>query len=494
MRTDAVSMSPVLRELLALPEQGPPPAFVEHERFYTPDSWRRLGEAVREAATKGVPYTIDLELTSAVPARWIVARGEPVRDDEGTIVGLQGVTFDVTERRLAEDDKRRLEQLLIQSQKMDAVGQLAGGIAHDFNNMLTALMLQVSELHDEPSLSDTVTGGLRDIEAEINRATTLTRQLLMFSRRQTMDLRPIQVNELITGFLRMLRRLIGEQVTLRFEAARESVVLLGDTGMLEQVIMNLVVNARDAMPHGGAVTVRTRRVVLSDTMIDERPEARAGEFVEIEVADTGVGIPADQAERIFEPFFTTKKAGKGTGLGLATAYGIVAQHGGWIDFDSDVGVGTTFRVFLPIGEQNLEPAAREDARVIEAARHAVSAHVLLIEDEPALRRLFVGALERAGYTVEASANGPDAVQRWDADPTRFDIVVSDMVLPGGMSGFDLLQRFAQSNPAVRRLLMSGYSAEIVDGTLKGRASIRMLHKPFSGEEFARTVREVLDTR
>ncbi len=494
MRTDAVSMSPVLRELLALPADGPPPSFEQHARFYTPESWRRLGDAVREAATRGVPYTIDLELTENAKARWIVARGEPVRDDTGTIVGLQGVTVDVTERRLAEEEKQRLERLLIQSQKMDAVGQLAGGIAHDFNNLLTALKLQVHAIHEEPALADVVTEGLRDIEREIDRAATLTRQLLMFSRRQAMDIRPIELNQLIAGFLRMLGRLIGERVTLRFDEAKDSMPLLGDSGMLEQVIMNLVVNARDAMPDGGTVTVRTRRVTVPATAANRRPEARPGEFVEFEVTDTGTGILPEHAQRIFEPFFTTKEAGKGTGLGLATAYGIVAQHGGWIDVDSTVGVGTSVRVHLPFAAPQTAPAASEVPPSVDPAREAIIAHVLLVEDEPSLRRLLSGMLQRAGFTVETAADGPDALHLWETNPARFDVVVSDMVLPGGISGFDLLQRVARTNPAVRRLLMSGYSADMVDGTLTGNASVRVLSKPFSGAEFVRTIREVLDTR
>ncbi len=494
MRTDAVSMSPVLRELLALPAEGPPPPFEQHARFYTPESWRRLADAVREAATHGVPYTIDLELSPSTQARWIVARGEPVRDDEGTIVGLQGVTVDVSDRRLAEEEKQRLERLLIQSQKMDAVGQLAGGIAHDFNNLLTALKLQVQAIHDEPALADAVTVGLRDIEGEIDRAATLTRQLLMFSRRQAMDLRPIELNQLVAGFLRMLGRLIGELVTLQFEEAKESMPLLGDSGMLEQVIMNLVVNARDAMPEGGTVTVRTRRVTVAADAVNRRPEARPGEFVEVEVTDTGKGIPPEHAERIFEPFFTTKEAGKGTGLGLATAYGIVAQHGGWIDVDSEIGVGTTVRVRLPLAMHDAAPATSQAPPSVDNAREAHIAHVLLVEDEPSLRRLLAAMLQRAGFTVETAADGPDAWQLWATNPARFDVVVSDMVLPGGMSGFDLLQRCTHANPDVRRLLMSGYSADIVAGSLKGSASVRVLSKPFSGAEFVQTLREVLNTR
>ena len=495
MQTDAVTMSPVLRELLALPAEGPSPPFEEHVRFYTPESWQRLCHAVCATITHGVPYTVDLELTSKVTARWIVAHGEPVHDDVGAIVGLQGTAFDVTERRLAEQEKRRLERLLIQSQKMDAVGQLAGGIAHDFNNLLTALKLQVSSMHDEPALTNTVTAGLHDIETEIDRAATLTRQLLMFSRRQAMDLRPIELNHVVAGFLRMLGRLIGESVTLRFEEAKESMPLLGDAGMLEQVVMNLVVNARDAMPRGGSITVRTRRVTVTEKeAANSRPEARPGQFIELEVTDTGMGIPAEHAHRVFEPFFTTKEAGRGTGLGLATAYGIVAQHGGWIDFTSDVGIGTSLRVHLPYAKHDALLATAEAPRPLENAHGAAVAHVLLVEDEPALRKLLASTLHRAGFTVETAADGTQALQLWETNPARFDVVVSDMVLPGGISGFELLQRCADTNAVVRRLLMSGYSADIVDRTLTGSASVRMLGKPFSGVEFVRTIRELLETR
>jgi signal transduction histidine kinase/ActR/RegA family two-component response regulator len=494
LRSGTVSWSPMLREMLAWPADDPPPNFEEHARFYSAESWEQLRAAVTEAITHGVPYTLDLELAPSAPLRWLVARGEPVRDELGAIVGLHGVTVDVSDRRQAEDEKRELERLLIQSQKLQAVGQLAGGIAHDFNNLLTAMLLQVTALRDEPSLAPDVAAGLLEIESEAQRAATLTRQLLMFSRRQTLDLKLLDLHQLISGFLRMLSRLIGEQVALRFEPAPGPLTLMGDTVMLEQVLMNLIVNARDAMPRGGTIIVRTRTIDVSNAVARRTLKAKAGPYLAIEVEDTGVGIPPEQRERLFEPFFTTKEAGRGTGLGLATAYGIVAQHGGWIDVESTVGVGSTFRVMLPSVHKHIASDAEQPPSALGATRprRTGAGRVLVIEDEDALRRLLVRALELEQFTVVAAANGPDAVRVWDTESGAFDVVVSDMVLPGGASGLDLLRRFDQQRPGVGLLLMSGYSTEIVDGPkggleLDGGGSIRMLSKPFTGHDFCQAV-------
>ncbi|BCS31833.1 hypothetical protein TBR22_A10350 [Luteitalea sp. TBR-22] len=486
LRTGKVTLSSSQQELLGLPPDSVVPPFEEHARFYTSESWQRLREAVALALAEGRPYTLDMELVGVPGVRWVVARGEPVYGEDGEVTGLHGITQDVTDRRQAEDERHRLEGLLIQAQKMEAIGQLAGGIAHDFNNLLTSVLLQLGELHATPDLSDAVRAGLLEIEAASQRAAGLTRQLLAFSRRQHLQLRDVELNALVTGFLGMLRRVIGEHVSLTFDGAPEALHLHADPGMLEQVVMNLVVNARDAMPRGGTIHVRTRPLVLGPHDVQGRPGARAGSFLALEVTDTGTGIADHDAPHLFEPFFTTKEAGKGTGLGLATAYGIVTQHGGWIEVESTMGVGATFRVVLPRADAEGRPA--EPAKAPAAVPTARRARILLVEDETALRRLLVQVLERQGFTVQPAADGAEALHLWKARPEPFDLVVSDMIMPGGLSGAELLALIGRDDPTMRMLLISGYGAS-VEGT-----GPMLLQKPFTVEAFTDAVDQVLRQR
>lgn len=496
MRTGEASWSTALREMFGLPADAPVPHFDSHQAYYTPESWQRLRSARAITLETGEPNTIDLELSAGpwIPRR-LVSRTEAVRDAAGAVVGLHGITMDVTDVRETEDENRRLERQLIQSQKMQAVGQLAGGIAHDFNNLLTALLLQLSALRDEESLTESVRSGLNEIEAAADRAAALTRQLLVFSRQQALKLEPIELNRLLARFLQMLKRLIGADVPLTLEEGPAPLFLDGDTGMLEQVVMNLVVNARDAMPHGGTIRVVTSQRTITGDEASRRPGARPGNFAVLEVIDEGSGIEEKHVRHLFEPFFTTKASGKGTGLGLATAYGITLQHGGWIEFDSEVGVGSSFRVMLPIADEErapVEPSAAGAQSVIAVTSR--SERVLLVEDEPSLRRLLARGLTRTGYAVEVAEHGPDALRLWQEQRGQFDLVISDMVMPGGITGLELLHRFAEENPSVQTLLMSGYSTESAERTFLGRTGRSVLSKPFSTSDFVRAVTEALSKR
>ena len=398
---------------------------------------------------------------------------------------------DITERHRAEEEQRRLQGLLAQAQKMEAIGTLAGGVAHDFNNILTAILVQVSLLQQEALLSPALRTGLADLEREASRAATLTRQLLLFSRRQNMEAKPLELNSTIGQLLRMLRRIIGEQISLEFNGAAGDLWIEGDPGMLEQVVMNLAVNARDAMPRGGRISLRTRMVDVDEASASRNPEARQGRFASLEVADEGHGFDEQTAARIFEPFFTTKEAGKGTGLGLATVYGIVRQHQGWIEFDSVVGHGTTFRVLFPVSRAADTPDAEILGEQVMKGGHE---RILLVEDETSVRRLLVRTLQKLGYQVDAAANGNEALERWHTCRDMVDLLITDLVMPGGMTGLELVERLLADRPDLRVIVMSGYSPDLADRDLLERSRILVLSKPLNVRVFAVSVRSALDRR
>jgi nitrogen-specific signal transduction histidine kinase/ActR/RegA family two-component response regulator len=397
----------------------------------------------------------------------------------------------VTETKRAESERQALQTQLIQAQKMEAVGQLAGGVAHDFNNILTAILMQLSLLREEQQLSPEIQAGLRDLEGEARRAANLTRQLLMFSRRQVLQTQVLDLNSLLGNLLKMLRRLIGEHIVIELSAAPGDLWVEADAGMLEQVVMNLVVNARDAMPSGGSVTLKTRLAVFDAATAGSNPDARAGRFVHLTVADTGCGMDAETVAHIFEPFFTTKEVGRGTGLGLATVYGIVNQHRGWVEVHSEIGRGSTFEVFLPA---SAEPVIK----VVDEATFATLPRgretLLVVEDEASVRHSMVATLQRIGYRVLQAGNGPEALQTWARQRDAIQLLITDVVMPGGLSGLDLADRALEEKPGFRVILISGYSLEMAKRGLPRSEALRFLQKPFEAVTLARLVRECLDAR
>jgi two-component system, cell cycle sensor histidine kinase and response regulator CckA len=415
--------------------------------------------------------------------RVLEATGVPLLDEQGALRGFLGMNRDVTERK-------RLEEQFRQSQKLEAVGQLAGGVAHDFNNILAAFMMHLGLLEMNTTIDDEVRGALRELGEEARRAASLTRQLLMFSRRSVLALRPLDLNDVIAELLKMLRRLIGEHVSLRFDPEPVLPQVEADAGLLEQVLMNLVVNARDAMPGGGQITIATTMVGFP---AEPRPAAvdrrrRSGRFVSLAVSDTGHGIDAATIGHIFEPFFTTKAPGSGTGLGLATVHGIVAQHNGWVDVESDAGRGSTFRVYLPaLGAQ--PPAEPTNA----AASPIAGGHetILVVEDEPNVRQLVTRSLRRLGYRVYEASTGRDALRVWEDCGSEVSVLLTDMVMPGGMSGLALAETLRARKPTLRVVVVSGYSSEVVRTGLPGRADMLYLPKPFSPQALAEVVRRAL---
>jgi two-component system, cell cycle sensor histidine kinase and response regulator CckA len=391
------------------------------------------------------------------------------------------LSVDVTERRL-------LEQQLRQSQKMEAVGQLAGGVAHDFNNLLTAILGYADLLATRPGMDRAALGEIEEIRKAGDRAAGLTRQLLAFSRRQVMEPVVLRVNDLVENLEKMLRRLIGEDLDLVTRLDPSVSNVRADPGQLEQVVMNLAVNARDAMPRGGKLTIETSDVDLDEAYAQRHAPVKPGRFVMIAVNDTGEGMDAATQARIFEPFFTTKEKEKGTGLGLSTVYGIVKQSGGYIWVYSELGKGTTFKVYLPRVE---DIASARQPRPVSESRVGTET-MLLVEDDPAVRKLSRRILERAGYKVLEAESGREALELARHANGGIPLVVTDLVMPD-MSGTELAAELAALYPEIRVLFMSGYTDDAVvrHGLLAvGRAFIQ---KPFTPDALTRKVRETLDT-
>ncbi|MBL9135565.1 MAG: PAS domain S-box protein [Verrucomicrobiales bacterium] len=408
--------------------------------------------------------------------------GVPLFDTGGRLAGFRGMDRDVTSRR-------HLEVQLRQSQKLDAVGQLAGGVAHDFNNILAAILMNFELLREDSNLSAASRESLKELEADARRAAGVTRQLLMFSRQSVLDIRVLNLNEVVENLLRMLRRLIGEQVTLAFNPAHQAPAVEADPGMLEQVLLNLVVNARDAMPRGGCVTISTNLETLDSIQASQNPDRRAGGFACLTVADTGLGMDATTLRRIFDPFFTTKESGKGTGLGLATVHGIVGQHKGWIEVESQLGHGTAFRVYLPASSGVPQTAAKSEESGLR--RYNASETLLIVEDESAVRRSLRQILRMMGYQVLEAANGHEALQVWSSEREKIALVMTDMVMPGEMTGLELADRLLRDKPELRVIVSSGYSTEISRLGLPVESRITYLAKPYNVGKLGDLLRVIL---
>jgi PAS domain S-box-containing protein len=403
-----------------------------------------------------------------------------LRDRDQRPVGYVGVLTDLT-------DRKALESQLRQSQKMEAVGRLAGGMAHDFNNILTVITASASLLLDS-ELHDEARGDVEEIATAAQRAAGLTRQLLAFTRSQVVRLDAVSINDITTKLLPMLRRLMRENIRFTFIPDDKLALIKADASQVEQVLMNLLVNASDAMPDGGSVEVTTRNVVLNDTYARDHVDVSPGEYVQLVVRDTGVGMTPPVLTRVFEPFFTTKPVGKGTGLGLATTYAIVQRLGGHIEVHSRVGEGTTFTIYVPI----CEGGARIDASVPDAEADNLSGQetILLVEDEDAVRAALKRTLEHLGYTVLTAVDGEHGLAMVDAHTSEIDVVVTDVMMPG-MSGRAMADLLQAKYPQLRVIFISGYADEAIRDRGFVDSTHTFLHKPFTGRHLAKTVRQML---
>ena len=406
----------------------------------------------------------------------------PVRDPAGRITNYVAVKRDITR-------EVQLEAQLRQSQKMEAIGRLAGGVAHDFNNILTVILLQTELITGRGGLPEAAREGLQQIRAAAERAANLTRQLLLFSRRQVMQPRDLDLNEVVRNLAKMLQRIIGEDVHLELRPYPAPLMTRADAGMLEQVLMNLAVNARDAMPQGGRLIIETAPKEFTAEEVAALPDARPGHYVGVRVSDTGCGIPPEILPRIFEPFFTTKEPGKGTGLGLATVFGIVKQHGGCLQVASEPGRGTTFEVFLPA---LAEPAAAGSTAAPRPAPRGGAETLLLVEDDPEVRTLTRATLERHGYRVLEAPDGLATLGLWRQHRDAVALLLTDLVMPGGLNGRDLAQRLRLDRPQLKVIYTSGYSAELAGRKWHPGPGEAFLQKPCPVELLLETVRRCLD--
>jgi PAS domain S-box-containing protein len=398
-----------------------------------------------------------------------------------------GMIHDISDRRHVEEALRESERRLAQSQKMEAVGQLTGGIAHDFNNLLLVITGNLELL--EPQLkTDDQRALLKEAQDAAALGSKLTDQLLTFGRRRHMDAHVIQLNELVVNIADMLRRTLGEHVTLSTSLARDAWPTRADPDQFQSAIVNMAVNARDAMPQGGKLVIETRNIVLDTDHSDYQSELQPGEYVQLSISDTGVGMEPSIRDRVFEPFFTTKDKGRGTGLGLAMVYGFVKQSGGHVTIYSEPSHGTTMNLYFP--RSDLPLAAEHGGQVTADVPAPMREIILVVEDDSRVRQLSIKRLKLIGYEVLEASDGPTALEilkRGEA----VDLVFTDLIMPGGLSGRDVAIRAREIKPGIKVLLTSGYAEELVRGDDLQRENLRVLRKPYQQADLVNALREVL---
>lgn len=440
--------------------------------------------AAREQLAQGKEYRLEYRIRHPDGTlRWIEDRSYVIRDPTGKMKRAIGVARDVTRRH-------QLETQLRQAQKMEAVGQLAGGVAHDFNNILTIVIGSAQLLLDRGTMPPDAIRPLTHIFNAGTRAANLTRQLLVFSNKQALERQTVDLNQITSEIAEMIPRLIGEHITLRLELSSDPCLVEADTGMIEQVIVNLAINARDAMPNGGTLTIATEHVSIDDAAARGHPSARTGTFVCLSVRDTGCGIPPENSRRIFEPFFTTKEIGQGTGLGLSMVLGIVQRHQGWIELESVIGTGTQFRILLSAVPPAKAIASGKSENT--GAFDGGSETLLLVEDEPVVREFAVAVLSSCGYRVLQAGSGVEALEVWQRHAARITLLVTDLVMPNGLSGVDLATRLRKEKPSLKVVLTSGYADGTTGGGFTPPADMHFIHKPYKPRALAQTVRTALD--
>jgi signal transduction histidine kinase/CheY-like chemotaxis protein len=392
------------------------------------------------------------------------------------------------QRNRAETEKEKIQAQLLQSQKMEAVGILAGGVAHDFNNLLTAIQVSADLAMLDVDESAPVYRTLQEIHQVSCHAGDLTRQLLLFSRKHPMEYVPMNFNQTVENLKKMLNRLIGEDIDIQTHSDAKIWNVMADQGTIEQVVMNLILNARDAMPDGGRLSIRTGNVELDSAMALKIPESRPGRFVKLAVQDTGIGMTPETLSRIFEPFFSTKGPGKGTGLGLSVVYGIVKQHEGWIHVTSVPGKGSTFEVYLPAVSEPASPPSKETE--IRTDLRGRGERILLVEDEQSVQEHTVKALLRSGYTVTHASNSNEALRLFEKEGGKFDLVFSDVVLPD-QGGLELIEQLQSKKPKIKVLLSSGYADHKSQWPIIREKGFGYLQKPYCLNDLLRTLKETL---
>jgi PAS domain S-box-containing protein len=448
-----------------------------------PDDLSQVAEAAAHARSTGVGRQIEYRMRDR-DGHWHVleSTASAIIDTTGDFRGLVIVNRDIT-------DRKRLGEQFRQAQKMEAIGRLAGGIAHDFNNLLGIIIGYAEILQESTREGHSDRECVDEILRSGQRAASLTRQLLAFSRQQVLEPKIIDLNVVVADMEKLLRRLIGEDIELNTSPERELHRIKADQGQLEQVLLNLAVNARDAMPNGGRLTIKTRNVTMGASEVQRYSyPVKPGDYVQLSVSDTGTGMDSATQARIFEPFFTTKEKGKGTGLGLSTVYGVVKQSDGYIETDSGLGKGTTFTIHLPVVA---ETAASELPPAVVTSTSRGNETVLLVEDQDALRFLTQSMLKRLGYRVFEASEGAEALAVSASQKCPIDLLLTDIVMPG-MNGCDLARRLVHERPDIKVIYMSGYSGQGI-GQVVIPSGSHFLAKPFSREDLMRKIVEALQT-
>ncbi|MBU8870183.1 MAG: response regulator [Gemmatimonadales bacterium] len=412
----------------------------------------------------------------------------PVLDESGVYTGFVGSILDNTGRKKAEEEREKLRQQLFQAQKLESVGRLAGGVAHDFNNILSIILGYTEMILKDMDEVDPLFFCMHEIQQAAKRSTNLTKQLLAFARKQTIAPKVLDLNETIEGMLTMLRRLIGEDIDLSWRPRVDLWPVKADTSQIDQLLANLCVNARDSIQGVGKITIETDNVNFDEEYCRSREGYRLGDYVMTGVSDNGFGMDRETQDNIFEPFFTTKDAGQGTGLGLATVYGIVKQNNGFINVYSEPGEGTTFKIYIPRHTEALMPAQKKDS-VAETKKGDET--ILLVEDEKAILRMTVMMLERLGYTVLSASSPGEAVKIEKSHSGKIDLLMTDVVMPG-MNGRDLSRKLFQTIPDLKCLFMSGYTANVIAHRGVLDEGVQFIQKPFSLHDLAAKIREVLE--
>jgi len=418
---------------------------------------------------------------------WVYGLATPLLDEAGRVVRYVGINMDITERKQSEEEKEKLQAQLLQAQKMEAIGHLAGGVAHDFNNILSAIVGYAHVTLMKMKKDDPLRNNIDQILASSERAGNLTKSLLAFSRKQVMQMTRINISDVVLGMTRILDRIIGEDIYLKVNTADHGLMVSADVHQIEQVLMNLATNARDAMPEGGTLTVTTDEFEIDDEYVRMHHEGQAGKYAVLTVSDTGTGMDEKTKEYIFDPFFTTKEVGKGTGLGLAMIYGTIKQHNGFINFYSEPGKGTTFRIYLPLSVSEGIVTENSTADSIPSGTETV----LLVEDDEAVRSATKGLLKAFGYTVLEAGDATQAVDIYMTNKEIIQLVITDMIMPG-RSGKELHNELVKITGDIKMLFVSGYPADMLAKKEIADNEINFISKPFKPDMLLRKVREVLD--
>jgi PAS domain S-box-containing protein len=438
--------------------------------------------AVRHAFETEEPYILNYtRFKKEGDPIYLVSKSFPVKNSSGKVISVIEFKHDITE-------KKKLEEQLRQSQKMEAMGQLAGGIVHDFNNILTAIVGYGNLLQINMKQDNSLSAYVDIILSSADKATLLTQGLLSFSRKQIINPKPVNLNEIVINVVKLLLRLIGEDVKLKTILSYENMQIVVDSGQIGQVLMNLATNARDAMPDGGLLIIETGLVELVEEFVKTFGYGKAGKYALISITDSGVGMDRKTCEKIFEPFFTTKEPGKGTGLGLSIVYGIIKQHNGFIDVCSEQFKGTTFNIYLPVSKAHV----KEVNCMAPSAPQGGHEVVLVIEDDDSLRKLYKTVLDNFGYTVIEAFNGEDALKKFKVNKDRIQLCILDVIMPM-KSGREVYEAVKKMKPDIKIIFASGYPEDVIEKKGIQASGAHFIQKPATPYDFLKKVREVLDT-